>query len=201
MPTMATKDSTAATRAALLKAAGEEFAAYGLAGARVDRIAERAGVNKERIYGHFGTKEMLFDAVVTDAINDLTEQIAMPSDPVEYVAKLTDYYREHPQLVRLLMWEALNFRGPDLPGFEARAERCGKKAESLARGLGREVSPEIARLLYTLTGLALWPSMMPQLGRIMLGDDFADAEAGRDQVAAFVAAAIEAGAPAAPADR
>ncbi|MFC7714534.1 hypothetical protein [Nonomuraea recticatena] len=43
--------------------------------------------------------------------------------------------------------------------------------------------------------------MMPQLGRIMLGDDFADAEAGRDQVAAFVAAAIEAGAPAAPADR
>ncbi|GAA2393257.1 TetR/AcrR family transcriptional regulator [Nonomuraea africana] len=195
---MATKDSTAATRAALLKAAGAEFAAYGLAGARVDRIAERAGVNKERIYGHFGTKEMLFDAVVTDAINDLTEQIAMPSDPVEYVAKLTDYYREHPQLVRLLMWEALNFRGPEqLPGFEARAERCGKKTEALAQGLGREVSPEVARLLYTLTGLALWPSMMPQLGRIMLGDDFDNAEAGRDQVAAFVAAALDAG----PADR
>lgn len=191
---MATKDSTAATRAALLKAAREEFAAYGLAGARVDRIAERAGVNKERIYGHFGTKTDLFDAVVGDALNDLTERISLPSDPVEYVAELTDYYREHPDLVRLLMWEALNFRGPELPGFDARVARCGRKTESLAAGLGREASPEVARLLFTLTGLALWPSMMTQLGRIMLGDDADDAEAGRDQTAAFVAAALKGGA-------
>ncbi|GAA2209076.1 TetR family transcriptional regulator [Nonomuraea monospora] len=191
---MAPKVSTAATRAALLEAAREEFAAYGVAGARVDRIAERAGVNKERIYGHFGSKEKLFDAVITEALDDLTTQIALPgADPVEYVAQLTDYYRSHPDTVRLLMWEALNYRGPELlEGQETRVERCGRKKASLAEGLGEtEPSSATARLLFMLTGLALFPAMMPQLGRIILRDAADDHDAIRDQIAAFVAAALK----------
>ncbi|MBT2234974.1 TetR/AcrR family transcriptional regulator [Nonomuraea sp. NEAU-A123] len=187
---MAPKVSTAATRAALLEAAREEFAAYGIAGARVDRIAERAGVNKERIYGHFGSKEKLFDAVITEALDDLTAQIALPgADPVDYVAKLTDYYREHPDLVRLLMWEALNYRGQDLlPGQEARVERCARKTASLAEGRGEEPDAATARTLFLLTGLALFQSMMPQLARIILGDEADSPEsrhALRDQAAAL----------------
>ncbi|MCA2226448.1 TetR/AcrR family transcriptional regulator [Nonomuraea aurantiaca] len=187
---MAPKVSTAATRAALLEAARGEFAAYGVAGARVDRIAERAGVNKERIYGHFGSKEKLFDAVITEALDDLTARIALPgADPADYVAKLTDYYHEHPDLVRLLMWEALNYRGQDLlPGQEARVERCARKTASLAEGQGEEPDATTARRLFLLTGLALFQSMMPQLARIILGED-ADSPAGRralrDQAAAM----------------
>ncbi|GAA3549014.1 TetR family transcriptional regulator [Nonomuraea rosea] len=190
---MAPKVSTAATKAALLEAAREEFAAYGVAGARVDRIAERAGVNKERIYGHFGNKEKLFDAVIREALDDLTSQMALPgADPVDYVAKLADYYNTHPELVRLLMWEALNYRGQDLlPGQEARVERCGRKAASLAEGAGEQPSAKSARMLFMLTGLALFPSMMPQLGRIILGEDADDHAALRDQVAAFVAAGLK----------
>jgi AcrR family transcriptional regulator len=193
MVTMAPKVSTAATKAALLEAAREEFAAYGVAGARVDRIAERAGVNKERIYGHFGNKEKLFDAVIREALDDLTSQMALPgADPVDYVAKLADYYNTHPELVRLLMWEALNYRGQDLlPGQEARVERCGRKAASLAEGAGEQPSAKSARMLFMLTGLALFPSMMPQLGRIILGEDAEDHAALRDQVAAFVAAGLK----------
>ncbi|WP_084959255.1 TetR/AcrR family transcriptional regulator [Thermoactinospora rubra] len=170
---MSPRDSTAATRQALLDAAREEFAAHGVAGARVDRIAERAGVNKERIYGHFGNKEKLFDAVVVEALDDLTSQISLPgADPVDYVSRLAEYYRTHPDLVRLLMWEALNYRGQDLlPGQETRVQRCARKNEALAEGLGREPSQDTARLLFVLTGLALLPSMLPQLARIMLGSD------------------------------
>lgn len=192
MDTMAPKVSTAATRAALLEAARGEFAAYGVAGARVDRIAERAGVNKERIYGHFGSKEKLFDAVITEALDDLTAQIALPgADPGDYVAKLTDYYHEHPDLVRLLMWEALNYRGQELlPGQETRVERCARKTASLAEGRGEEPDAATARRLFLLTGLALFQSMMPQLARIILGED-ADSAAGRralrDQAAALAA--------------
>nr|WP_055503974.1 TetR family transcriptional regulator [Nonomuraea pusilla] len=190
---MAPKVSTAATRAALLEAAREEFASYGVAGARVDRIAERAGVNKERIYGHFGSKEKLFDAVIAEALDDLTARIALPgTDPVDYVARLTDYYRTHPDLVRLLMWEALNYRGQDLlPGQEDRVGRCARKNASLAGGMGRAPSAETGRLLFTLTGLALFPSMMTQLARIMLGDAADDHDAMREQVSAFVAAALK----------
>ncbi|MFI7612562.1 TetR/AcrR family transcriptional regulator [Nonomuraea terrae] len=189
---MAPKVSTAATRAALLAAAREEFAAYGVAGARVDRIAERAGVNKERIYGHFGNKEKLFDAVITEALDDLTAQIALPGgDPADYVAKRADYYQAHPELVRLLMWEALNYRGQELlPGQESRVERCARKAASLAAARGEEPSAETARMLFVLTGLALFPAMMPQLARIILGEDADDHEAMRDHIAGFVAAAL-----------
>ncbi len=191
---MAPKVSTAATRAALLEAAREEFAAYGVAGARVDRIAERAGVNKERIYGHFGSKEKLFDEVIKEALDDLTTQISLPgADPGDYVARLTDYYHSHPELVRLLMWEALNYRDQEglLAGQEVRVERCRRKTASLAEGLGVEPSPEVARTVFMMTGLALFPSMMRQLGRIILGDAADDHDAMRDQIAAFVTSGIK----------
>ncbi|NDG49151.1 MAG: TetR/AcrR family transcriptional regulator, partial [Rhodospirillales bacterium] len=50
----------AATRARILDAAFVEFAEKGLAGARVDEIAARAGANKRMLYAHFGSKEALW---------------------------------------------------------------------------------------------------------------------------------------------
>src|SRR5699024_9716263 len=67
---------TETTRALLLKAARTEFAAHGIAGARVDRIAERAGVNKQRIYANFGDKERLFQHVVGQALDELSSRDA-----------------------------------------------------------------------------------------------------------------------------
>lgn len=55
---------TARTRQLLLDAAVEEFAEHGPEGARVARVATRAGVNKERIYQYFGNKQKLFVAVL-----------------------------------------------------------------------------------------------------------------------------------------
>ena len=52
------------TKDIVLKAAIDEFAEYGLAGGRVDRIAKRAGVNKQVLYYHYGDKEALFSAAL-----------------------------------------------------------------------------------------------------------------------------------------
>ncbi len=57
----------AATRQRILDAALVEFAANGLAGARVDEIAARADANKRMIYAHFGSKEELWLAVLETA--------------------------------------------------------------------------------------------------------------------------------------
>lgn len=57
-------DSAQRTRAAVLRAAIDEFAEHGLAGGRVDRIAKRAGVNKQALYYHYGDKEKLFEAAL-----------------------------------------------------------------------------------------------------------------------------------------
>jgi TetR/AcrR family transcriptional regulator len=58
---------SAATAASILAAATNEFAAYGFGGGRVDRIAERAGVNKRMIYHHYGHKQGLYLAVLEQA--------------------------------------------------------------------------------------------------------------------------------------
>ena len=65
------------TKQRLLRAAVEEFAGHGLAGARVDRIAETAAANKRSIYMHFGTKEELFDKVVADSMVELAEAVSV----------------------------------------------------------------------------------------------------------------------------
>ena len=51
-------------RIRILEAAKQEFAAHGLAGARVDRIASKAGANKRMLYYYFGNKDDLFLAVL-----------------------------------------------------------------------------------------------------------------------------------------
>jgi TetR/AcrR family transcriptional regulator len=63
-----------ATRKKLLSAARLEFAQHGFAGARVDEIAERAGVNKQLVYHYFGDKDALYLAVLEWVYEDIREQ-------------------------------------------------------------------------------------------------------------------------------
>jgi AcrR family transcriptional regulator len=51
----------------------------GIAGARVDRIAAAARVNKQLIYAYFGSKEQFFDAVLARNCRPLFEEV--PFDP------------------------------------------------------------------------------------------------------------------------
>lgn len=64
-PVRKTRDADA-SRARVFGAAAEEFAAHGFEGAKVDRIAERAGMNKAMLYYHFTDKAALYRAVVGD---------------------------------------------------------------------------------------------------------------------------------------
>jgi AcrR family transcriptional regulator len=67
-----------ATRLAVLDIALDEFARFGLEGARVDRIAGRAKVNKQAHYYYFGNKEGLFSAALA-AVYDRIPTIAAPA--------------------------------------------------------------------------------------------------------------------------
>ena len=104
----------------ILDAAADEFAERGLAGARVDRIAERAGANKQRIYAYFDSKDRLFDRVVGDRIEQLLD--AVPFDAVDlpgYAVRLWEFNLAHPSLVRLLLWHALERPGEQLAHAES----------------------------------------------------------------------------------
>lgn len=97
-----------ATRRRLLDAAAEEFSRYGIAGARVDRIARAAKANKAQIYAWFSSKEGLFDAVFAEHLNLVLEMVPFdPFDLAGYVTRLYDAYLERPAVVRLALWARL----------------------------------------------------------------------------------------------
>ena len=98
----------AATRARLIEAAIDEFAVLGLAGARVDRIADVAAVNKRAIYDYFTNKEGLFDAAVGRVVGDLIDAVPLDEgDLPDYAGRLFDYLQFHPEAVRMLSWQRL----------------------------------------------------------------------------------------------
>ncbi|MBO9534731.1 MAG: TetR family transcriptional regulator [Solirubrobacteraceae bacterium] len=107
---------SAATRARILAAAIDEFGAYGLAGARIDRIAEAAQANKRSIYVYFGNKEALFAAAMTHIVDDISTSVPIDTDDLpDYVGRIFDYYLANPSVVRMAMWLPLERppQGPD----------------------------------------------------------------------------------------
>ncbi len=97
-----------ATRRRLLDAAYEEFARYGLAGGRVDRIGEAADSNKAQIYHYFGGKAELFDAVLQRAIGEMEAEVPFdPNDLPGYAARLVRLHERRPEIMRLCTWQRL----------------------------------------------------------------------------------------------
>ena len=97
-----------ATRRRLLDAGYQEFARYGLAGARVDRIGEAADSNKAQIYHYFGGKTQLFDAVLAQAIGEMEAEVPFdPHDLPGYAARLVRLHERRPEIMRLCTWQRL----------------------------------------------------------------------------------------------
>ena len=98
------------SQAIILNAARNEFAEHGLGGARVDRIAERAGLNKRLIYYYFDDLEKLFQAVLEQAYLHIREAehklnllAQKPADAIRSLVEFTwNYYLQHPEFLTLL---------------------------------------------------------------------------------------------------
>lgn len=100
------------TKKRLLAAATNEFAQRGIAGARVDRIAELAGCSKALIYDYFGNKDQLFDAVFDALVVALVQEVPIDaSDLAGYAGRLFDQYQARPELLRLSAWDILERGG------------------------------------------------------------------------------------------
>lgn len=99
------------TRQRILDAATAEFVAHGLAGARVDRIAATARINKSQLYAHVGNKDALFDAAVALHVAATVGRVPLTVEDLPgYATRLYDAYLADPSLVRLLTWSRLERR-------------------------------------------------------------------------------------------
>ncbi len=115
------------TKSKILAAAEAEFSEKGYFGARVDEIADAAGVNKRMIYQHYESKDGLYRAVLLSVYEKLAEcerSFCIHNlDPKLAIKNIVyTYFRfleETPSFVRMLMWENLNY-GNCISGEEIR---------------------------------------------------------------------------------
>ena len=158
-----------ATRRRLLRAATAEFAEYGIAGARVDRIAADARSNKAQIYHYFKNKEGLFDAVMTALAQETVQGTPLdPTDLPEYAGRLFDRFTDDPVKARLARWYRLE--GSDYAAVRAVAASTRDKVDAIAdaqrhgRLPRRFTALELLALVVHMS--TLWSSMTPEVDEL-----------------------------------
>ena len=169
---------TERTKQLLLDAGTAEFSARGLSGARVDRIAAAAGVNKERIYQYFGNKEQFFAHVLSNQLALVMDAVPIAGTGsaaiVDYAGRVFDYQSVHPELARLTFWEGLELAAP--VAEDERRERSKSKVDAVLTAIPDLTREEAEDLLLTILTLADGYQALPNIDRIYTGSTGADAE-------------------------
>ena len=193
------------TRVRILRVAAGEFAAKGLAGARVDEIARKAQANKQLVYYYFGGKLGLYNEVLGHMIGESRQRIEAEAECETLIDKLKLMVARGSEPTgirwqRLLAFEALE-AGPER-AFVREDERAGswrRHVESVraAQSAG-EIDPELdAELLaLALVSMTVFPYVMPQLTKFNSGSLPTDGEFG-ERYADFVGQLVGRLAPAA----
>lgn len=142
----------AATQVQILDAAEDEFARYGLAGARIDAITARTGVTKAMIYYYFENKEGLYQAVmqrIGSQLEVILEQLALEPLPTaealkEVIRSGIAYGGTYPQRGMLWFYEAIQNQGKygQLSGWQQSFWNITTILErGIAEGIFRPIDP------------------------------------------------------------
>ena len=153
-------------RRQLLEAALEEFAEYGVSGARVDRLAKRAGISAGLVYSFHQNKDGLFEAVFDHIVEQTVSSIPIDADHLgEYAGRLYDGGVSHPDVLRFVTWYQLE-RGDNAPRrastSAAMADKVAAILDAQVRGrlTDRFTAGEILALVLTLANM--WQLREPE---------------------------------------
>jgi AcrR family transcriptional regulator len=159
-------------RERILDAARSEFAARGLAGARIDTIAREAEASKERLYAHFSTKRVLFDATLGESIDRWLAAIAFDAhDLPRWASRLYDHLSTNPDDARLLLWGQIEGASLPSPGVVDHDQlEARRQAVRDAQGAGAIPSEWDADELLTMVfGLVLAWFVTPDASNLHTG--------------------------------
>ncbi len=185
-----------ATRARILKAAKHEFARLGLAGARIDEIANRADVNKRMIYHYFASKENLFRTVLEEAYLDirtaeqgLNLETLTPQEAMATLVRFTwTYYLDNPEFIRLVNSANLH-RARHLEGSEPLRQASRQFVDMVRSILDRGVADGTFRpgidpvqLNITIAAIGYYYLTNRYSGAILFERDFMTPEALEDRL-------------------
>ncbi len=167
------------TRAKILVAARQEFAANGYDAASTRAIASLAGVHQPQINYHFASKDALWRAVVGELFDSITLDVP-PDDkverapvgaPQELVCSIADFSVEHPEFASIaaqigtvetprLLWFVEQYLRPTLETF----------AETFEQAAGLDADPHRRLVLYyALIGAATTAYTRAPAGYLLTG--------------------------------
>jgi len=146
LPNSALTERSAETRARILDAALREFAAHGLAGARTERIAEAAGVNKALLYYYFEGKEKLYVAALETIATRIRESnmaiFQSQASPGEQMLRMAlnhfDRIWTQREFQSLMQQEMMRIKEGQPGHIEVLAEKAFKPMLSLYQAQARE---------------------------------------------------------------
>ncbi|MGW3284329.1 TetR family transcriptional regulator [Streptomyces sp. NPDC001002] len=155
---MRTRDPEA-KKQLLFEAALAEFAEFGRAGARIDRMAKRAGISPGLVYSFYEGKAELFDAVFDQIVDMIVASVPIDADRLpEYAGKLHDAGTAYPEVIRFLKWYHL-----ELGDSSQRAAVATSMSEKVAaitaaqhRGTVTAARPAAQILALVLTLANMW---------------------------------------------
>ncbi len=163
----------ARTRRRILSAAAREVSAHGPSGARLARIARRAGVHPRTIHAAFETRENLVREVfVANARTLRAAGNATPADLSEALVFWQRFLLERPRWMRATLWEALDPPAGRLAGADERRALWRMAVDSLdeMQRLGRirpGLDPRYLQL--ALVSLTMMPAALPQMTLLVTG--------------------------------
>lgn len=151
----------------LLDAALEEFSAKGYAGARIQDIADRAGVNKQLISYYYGGKAGLYEEIGC-VWNEREAEFATPDVPLpDLIVRYLEQSMREPRAVRLNAWMGLTGDYDKLPG--QREDLSDMRRRQAEGELAGDLDPGMVMLIM-MAAVAI-PTTMPNLVRYVCGAD------------------------------
>jgi AcrR family transcriptional regulator len=160
-----------ATKRRLLAAATVEFAAYGIAGARVDRIAGAAEANKALIYHYFESKDALFDAVFNaTCIRGLDQNPIDVNDLPGYAGRVFGIYEDHPEVARLLTWYRLERSDSQEPSgliLDSLRNKAAEIARAQKAGILSSTYTSVELLGLILHTAEIWSAITPEFAALV----------------------------------
>ena len=168
----------------ILDTARTHFVKHGYAGARMQAIADEAGINKALLHYYFRSKADLYDRIVEDVLDTIVPRIgaaiAEEGDFWARVERVVDVYvdtlLEHPDIPVFIMGElsqkreefVAKIRARMLP-FEATAEFVAQIGHEMEAGNLRSVAPH--QLMLSVIGMVVFPFMAKPIFQTLMQYD------------------------------
>jgi len=164
----------------ILKAAVTEFANRGFSGARVDDIAQRAGINKQLIYYYYENKEKLYAEVLESVHAKVEKWIEKsPDDPAENFKFWLNVHAKDSTYVQLMAWEGLELKGKRIPAESKRRQFYKKSVDKIRNKTGPHFWPQSLnseQALLTWICMIVTPIALPQISLLITGKKPTDPE-------------------------